>query len=348
VSATGARLYDGRSARPHAVTARLVDDRLLLSADGAQLWSWRLAAMHILPGGAQPGFAHADDAEARLVVEDAVLARHIAAAVRAHGRPARLRRAGFVAAVGLAVPAALAALLWWGVPLAARPIAALVPASWERALGRQAVERIAGEAPACTAAAGRAALDRLVGRLLPRGLAAADLHVRVIARPVRNAFAAPGGEVVLFAGLLAGAGSAEEVAGVLAHELAHVRLGHPMQRAVQVFGIGLAVQALTGSDTLAGAAGSAATHLLVAAYSREDERAADRMGLETLAEAGIAADGIAAFFRGNAGRGDGPPAWLSTHPPDAERLAAIERALALGGGPAMSEADWRALKAICQ
>lgn len=147
--------------------------------------------------------------------------------------------------------------------------------------------------------------------------------------PEVNAFAAPGGVVVVFAGLVRQADSAEELAGVLAHEVAHVELRHSLQAAVKGLGLRAALGLLFGDGT-GGLLADAAADLTTLKFSRDAEREADAEGLRRLLAARIDPQGMLRFFgRIERAQGDAtPPAWLSTHPPAAERQAALAAMLA--------------------
>jgi len=140
-----------------------------------------------------------------------------------------------------------------------------------------------------------------VGRRLVTGLGADPdtFHFLVVRNPQANAFAIPGGYVFVFDGLLSRLQSEEELAGVLAHEIGHVRRGHFFKNQKQLVAADLAVLAaiLLGQGgeavtafTLAGAAS------LQLSYSRENEREADQSALATLPAAGYDPRGLAEFF----------------------------------------------------
>jgi predicted Zn-dependent protease len=163
-----------------------------------------------------------------------------------------------------------------------------------------------------------------------------------------NAFALPGGAIVIFDGLIEFAETPEEVAGVLAHEMAHVIKRHGTEALLRSYGLELLIEALTGSAG-GGVAGGIGETLLGLSYSRDAEGEADRTGIELLLEAGLRADGIGRFFeRFDEGPGDMPAALnlLSTHPSSETRARLADEA-GSGGAPAMSEADWQALQVIC-
>jgi Zn-dependent protease with chaperone function len=153
-------------------------------------------------------------------------------------------------------------------------------------------------------------------------------------RPELNAFAAPGGVVVVHAGLLRSADSAEEIAGVLAHEIAHVELRHSLKSLVKGMGLRALVAMLLG-DFSGTAVAEAAKNLTELGFSREAEREADRDGIRRLAAARIDPGGMVRFFEKLAQEQSlAPPALLSTHPATEERLAELRREVATLGG------DW--------
>jgi Zn-dependent protease with chaperone function len=160
----------------------------------------------------------------------------------------------------------------------------------------------------------------------------------VAEREELNAFAAPGGVVVVFAGLLRTVETPEELAGVLAHEIAHAELRHGMRAMVKSVGLRALVGVATG-ELGGGVLADAATRLTELKFSREAEREADADGLQRLLRAGVDPRGMVRFFARLAEQDKAtPPAFLSTHPDSDERrrvlAAAIDR---------LPSRDWRAL-----
>ena len=133
-----------------------------------------------------------------------------------------------------------------------------------------------------------------------------------------NAFALPGGKIFINAGAIARTASEAEIAGLLAHELAHSVLSHGFQQMTQ--------GALTSSvvDYIP-YVGGIASNLAILSYSRGMEEQADLFGTRLLAASGYAADGLrnlmALMEEENQNR---PPAWLSTHPDLGDRVKYIE------------------------
>lgn len=112
-----------------------------------------------------------------------------------------------------------------------------------------------------------------------------------------NAFAMPGGNVILHSGLLLAAESPEEVAGVLAHEIAHVQQRHGIRGILSSTGLFLVVQSLLGdvSGILAVLTDNGSL-LLSRSFSRDFEREADDYGWHYLVDSEIRPDGMIRFF----------------------------------------------------
>jgi len=160
-----------------------------------------------------------------------------------------------------------------------------------------------------------------------------------------NAYAMPAGYVVVQRGLIEKAASAEEVAGVLAHEIEHVEQRHSLRGMVQAVGLSALWLVATG-DVGGGLAGQWLKELAGLHFSRAQESAADAGGVARLVAAGIDPRGMASFFAKLADGETLPGAveLLSTHPASAERAAKLK--VLLQDAPMFPPlaADWRAIQ----
>jgi beta-barrel assembly-enhancing protease len=161
-----------------------------------------------------------------------------------------------------------------------------------------------------------------------------------------NAFAAPGGVVVVHTGLLAAAESPDEVAGVLAHEVTHVLHRHSMRQMIFAVGLSGALQILVGSpEGAAGVLASSAAELTSLGYGRDQERDADMGGLDLLQRARLPAGGLLRFFD-TLKEGTAPPAFLSSHPAAGDRAARLTEELRRRGAWDVEPLaiDWAAVR----
>ena len=144
-----------------------------------------------------------------------------------------------------------------------------------------------------------------------------------------NAFAAPGGIVVVNAGLLHAITSPEELAGVLAHEIAHAELRHSLKGIIKNLGL-RALASLALGDYAGTTLAEGMKKFAALGFSREAEREADQEGLRRLVAAGIDPQGLVRFFELLEKEHQlAPPEFLSTHPATTERIAALKREIAL-------------------
>lgn len=165
-----------------------------------------------------------------------------------------------------------------------------------------------------------------------------------------NAFAMPAGYIVVHRGLIAKAGSAEEVAGVLAHEMQHVESRHGLRGMVQAMGLSVVWLAVSG-DLGGGLAGDWLRELAAMQFSREQEIAADSGGHARLIKAGIDVRGMASFFERLGKEQDALPAalnLLSTHPASGERSARLRQLIGDAPRPPPLAYDWARVQASMQ
>lgn len=155
--------------------------------------------------------------------------------------------------------------------------------------------------------------------------AMSQARVKVISEPRVNAGSAGGGQFIVTTGLLERAND-EQLAGVLAHEIAHDDLGHPQRMQLVGVGLGLGVALLENFFPNGAAVAPIAGTLLASSYSRPQELEADRHAVTILRRAGYSKDVMIHALtwimqvEGKSGGGV-----LSTHPATDERIRALKR-----------------------
>lgn len=334
--------YDGRNANRWPVRVVAAEGGFRLIGEGWESGPHSWSDLVALPGPEDRAVFGLSGEDGWRLGFDGPIPAAIAARL-----PAAPRYGGVFDRFGLpraaAVSAVIAALVVLVGLRAPGWIAPYIPFSWERRLGDAMVGDFGQRL--CRAPAGSAALRRLVGRLDARG----DARVVEVANiPIVNAVTLPGGRIILFDGLLRQAGSADEVAGVLGHELGHVRHRDTMTALVRQLGLSVVLGGLSGN------VGGYLNTLLSLGYGREAERAADAEAIGRLKAANISPAATAAFFR-RMGRGEpggkagAAMSWVSSHPLSDERRALFADSVVADHRytPALDSRDWAALRSIC-
>ncbi|MFW2544380.1 M48 family metallopeptidase [Primorskyibacter sp. 2E107] len=369
---TEAAFFDGLSAGRHRVHVALSTDRLALEITGDSLpdtLRWPLQDLRAPRDHAdtarltvmrfEPGQDEAQRHEARLVIEDPDLIAWLHKT-----RPNLFRRdlhLGILRKLGLYAGGAITAvllLLFVIIPAMANTLARVIPIEREIAFGQTVtaqMERMLGGSTLgslrCTNPAGRVALDRMAQRLTQAQDMEYDISLQVLDHAMMNAFAAPGGQIVILRGLLDKAGHPDQVAGVLAHEIGHVESRDATRNALRAAGSAGILTMLLGDFTGGAAIAFVGEHMLNASYTREAEGAADRFALGMLQAAQVDTGGLATFFDLVA-QETGEfrlPGYLASHPDTPERAARARQTAETQSDttPILSNADWQALKRIC-
>lgn len=337
--------HDGQSAGTQEVDLFLPASgkEICVCQGGGQDWSrplvrWPVADIRVLSGrlaasgplrlGLEP------DRGERLTLAPGPEREALAAWLRPAQREAgwrRLRRWGLACALVWA----LALALYLSGPALLALATGAVPRSMEKEMGRGARDQILGLLtlmPGVTgvneAAGASPELAALVSRL-EQG-APVDgyvFDVLVLDAGFVNAFALPGGYLILSSALIRDCASPDELAGVLAHEMAHVTRRHGLSVVLRQQTMNFMARLMGLGDNVAG---NLLSGLLESSFSREQEREADRLGVERLLGAGINPMALGDFFERLGKRSDDSMPllrYLSSHPLSLERRDAIRLAL---------------------
>lgn len=354
------RYFDGRSAAAAEVIVKFGDASLILMRfDETPLAHWSLSGLRDLgEGGAALSLTPDEASEERLLLSDPDMVAAIRAVCPRLGarRPVERPRWRRALLWGAAALASIWLIVFHLAPALADRLATLIPPEAEQAMGEEMTGQFArviagGEPRFCEGGPGGAALARLTARLERGAGAHLPLRVRVLDAPMINAFALPGGRIVLFRGLLRAAESPEAVAGVLAHEIGHVVARDPTRLALRAAGSAGLVGLLLGDFTGATATVALTEALLRSGYQREAESAADDFATALLAEEGLPAAPLAGFFAKLGKSEGGVFQHLASHPDPAARAARVGAADKVGAAPftpALSDQDWVALRNICR
>ena len=358
-----ARYFDGVTARPVDVVVEITDTELtLVAADGGDVCAtWLAPDVRLVErpiAGAELRLRREGTDAARIIFSDdaplAALRAHcpdlyrFSPGLRKTWRPVLFWGGGALLSVVF--------LFLVVIPFLAARGADWIPDSVQADLGESVADQLAGtfsdktgDAAFCSSPDGDRALKALTDRLMAATEHDGPVTVRVVDTPVLNAFALPGGQILLFEGLLDFAPDSEAVAGVLAHEIGHVLHRHPMEVFLKNVGAGALIGLLFGDVTGGTIIVVGAQLYLQASYGQDAETEADQEAIALLNRSDIRADTYADFYarlRARDGEAEGVLAMLSTHPGHEEREARV-RAAATGTGAALGQAEWTALQNIC-
>ncbi|MGE0595265.1 MAG: M48 family metallopeptidase [Hyphomonadaceae bacterium] len=353
-----ARYADGRSATITDAEAAIEADAIAFAIQGV-VHRWRYAELvRADDGNGRIILKRLPDTGERLSLEAAAepLMRAQAPALftrRAHGDES-WRLVGGLAGAALG----LATIFLVAVPLAAGPLARVMPAQYRAQIGEIAWSQVEALSEPC--AGGRSAeaesiLQGMALRFLDAGAAAEpalrnELTISIVDAGFPNAFALPDNSIVVTDDLIAEARHPDELAGVIAHELAHLSRHHVMENVIRNVGAGVFFDIVFGGAGLGQAVAVASVNLAALSYSRHHETEADGVGLDYLEAAGVDPAALARFFERiqqiTGGEGD-VPTFLSSHPATPARIAAARARAQPGRAPSLSAADWSIVQNAC-
>jgi Zn-dependent protease with chaperone function len=305
------KLYDGVTAHPHAVRVSAAAGRLELSHDSA--WSDSVdAALVRRMEGAGLRLARTDIPAWRLLLPaeaEAELADLL-------GRPERYGR--WIDRVGLVPALAIGGLITASVValgyVAPHWIAPLVPMSWEHNVGSAMVGDFGDMR--CRDEGGQRALEALVERVAPGATSGPNaIKVAALNVPVFNAAALPGGYIVVFKPAITET-EPDALAGVLAHEVAHLRRRHVTEALIRELGIGAFIRLFAGNI------GANAEQVIDLSYTRGNEAQADADAIAMLKRANISPKPTAELFERLSREAPAFSAeFLESHPSSSKRAA---------------------------
>jgi Zn-dependent protease with chaperone function len=355
--------FDGDTPMPYDVTLMVEErERVLeigLPASVSAGVRWPLDEIRVLDDtSGQEGviLRWTGDLLARLYLRDSDVMRYMPHLSRRSTQKGR----GRLAAWAFAAVAAVAFQVGVLVPLLANQLATFVPPAGERALGEatfaQIRQALAGSGlpplPICENEKGVAALEKmLVGLGVERGTDDA-IKVFVLDHEMVNAFALPGGYVVLFRGMIDVARSPNEIAAVMAHEVGHVVNRDPTRHALRSAG-SIGILGLLFGDFAGGAAVLFLTEKLISAnYAQKAEAGADEYAYVALEGAVVSPAALGDMFqrlRDKYGDTDGIVSHFVSHPSLSSRIERSRLAARpnFAYGEILKDPDWIGLRNIC-
>ena len=362
-----ARYFDGRLAQRRQVFVSLdAQNKRLIIHDhsGAELDIWPLETLRRLHDDAGIGLVLRSGAvnpgEARLVLSNARAIAAIKAACPNLSKTTVAGRTWGKIAVWLGASATALALMIFGiVPALAGRLAVFIPPEREARVGSavlRQIELILSKEEAgvwrCTNPKGQVALEHMVQALQHGQEFPYAIQVGVVDHKMINAFALPGGHIIVMRGLIEMAETPEQLSAVIAHELGHVAQRDPIVQALRAAGTAGLLSLVLGDATGGTVLALVGERLITAKNSRDVEARADDFALVQLAKAGVSPEALAEFFElllQEMKDLDFDMGWMSSHPPSAARAAHARAAVQTvqNNNKTVSSEEWQAIQQIC-
>lgn len=323
-----ARYYDGETAEARDVTLTLTGHQLYFELDGRTVWIEANGIRLISPVGRAPWVIEADGG-ASLHIADDDFGTSLAGL---HGQRSFVRK--LESAWSLALLAVVVALLgmWslltWGVPYGAHKLAFALPEDIMTTLGDDSMEVLDEVAfsPTELPEDRRRHVRALFGDIVAHDPVMSRYRLEFRSSKVGpNAFAVPGGIVVMTDQLVQLAEADDEIIAVLAHEVGHLYHRHSLRILLQNSATVMIVAMITGDvSAVTSLSATIPTVLMQAKYSRDFEREADDFAFDYLDANELSSDALLRLLQriegSDHGDDDGITTWFSTHPPTSERV----------------------------
>jgi hypothetical protein len=357
--------FDGATSARHMVSVELERAALLVrAAEGHLLARWPYGELeHLSAHEGMLRLGRVGSATlARLEVHDPALAAAIDEMAATVDRSGATERRGRTKVIGWSIAAVVSFVLFgvYGVPALADRLTPYVPIGAELRLGEAVDAQIRpmldtgtkGKPFECggaeTEKEGAAALERLGGRMQAAAALALPIKLKVLRKSDTNAIALPGGHIYVFEGLINRTENADELAGVIAHEIGHVANRDGTRAVLQGAGLSFLFGMVLGDFVGGGAVVLAARTLLQSSYSREVERRADAFGVQLMDKLGGDPRALGAILIRIDGSSHPGLKLLLDHPDTKDRLAAINAAQRPNSMKVLvTPAEWAAIKRIC-
>jgi hypothetical protein len=288
-----------------------------------------------------------NDPEARLLIDDPALISLLQKANHAL-RPPRRPLPPWLGtlAAGLGVLLVLGLLLECLVA-AVGPIARSLPPDWEIAVDQRLTHHLLRSfGGACSGAGGQTALDSLGQRFDRDATRNVPVQLRVVSSPLVNAFALPRATVIITAGMLENVETADQLAAVVAHQLAQLDLGQTTKHIIDRSNLGMMMLAM--SETVLPFTTTALTDLMRLSYDPEEESVAYGVSQDLLQKADIPVQSLGSYFRMQEQHETThglPTDFRNEHPITGQHAEPL--GIQPFARPALTDRQWLSLRNIC-
>ncbi|MFZ3072951.1 MAG: M48 family metallopeptidase [Thermodesulfobacteriota bacterium] len=347
--------YDGKSAaRIEAAISVAPESLLIRRPDGAAIeWKWKDVVQ--TQGFYENEPMRLEKGVEAIVLENRLFLLHLKkiapkAAASLSGPSKGQRSTVKIAGLWLIAAGLVMLLYLYGIPGFATISARFIPVSWEEKLGDSIWVAWSKEMRECKGASAIKSAEEILA-LLDKN---APQHkykfkVHVVDNNMINAFALPGGHIIIMSGLMEATKTPEEFAGVMAHEMQHVLKRHATRGILQSLSTSMLVTLISGDTGGIAQAVQVMGHLR---YSRNIEREADKGGLALLLKAGVDPKGMVDFFKTLEKEYGSTPdtlSYFSTHPLTEERINYLKEQIPRSAKYALllPGVDWKRTSLSC-
>ena len=327
-----AHFYDGQTAQPHTVQIEVLSNGLeiIFSDRPSEIWTYgsfrQTEGFH---SGELVRFEKSDTFGQALVIDDVKILEVMRERDPDSGfHNPKLRRYR-VPLIGFSlVSIVLIVWLLYGyiLPVFVDGIARIAPVAWEESLGRSVVAYIAPEENRCTDEIYAEVFDEVIARLTAPTDLPYTFRVYVVKNAYVNAFALPGGYMAITTGFLKRVKSAEQIAGIIAHEMQHVVQRHGTRAVLREISTRTLIAAISGGGEGLDYVLDKAAMVGALRFSRDHESSADIEGMKMIIDAKIDPKGMVEVFEILLETtGDIPDGlvYVSTHPLTKNRIRSL-------------------------
>jgi Zn-dependent protease with chaperone function len=350
--------YDGATSEQQSVQVNLRDGflEIIKRATGEKIsWNYPEIEIEEKPHDDRDGvISYSKTPHARLYLDAETFREIIRKIPKSKSKALRLSLMIFIAVF------AIIGLVFFAIPALAPVLLPKIPTSWDKKLGDYAARYFIDKEKICTSAEGDAALKKIASAISADNFDY-ELKLYIQKDDMVNAFALPGGKIVIFSKLLDEIESQDELVGILAHEAAHVQLRHGTANMMRYILTSFVIDIFTGGGGTAIYLGYQFHNLK---YSQELESEADAWAVAKLHNLQIDSTAFAALFSRMKQKKEAASAndlkdnileYLSTHPSDSKRIDGINmiaKELHKNGRAEkyrqiLSIQEWQEIKQIC-
>lgn len=238
-----------------------------------------------------------DDARLTLSQQDfEALSSHVKSLNQGFHHKKELKLIGVLVAASVS----FAAIIFYGIPILAVPLAKMTSKSFEEKIGQSVESQLELGFDFCVPEDKnkQIILENLVNKIAKNADLDTKIKVGVIDMPITNAFAMPAGRLYLTQGLLNDAKNSEEIAAVIGHEISHIESKDVLVGLYRSMGYAIILDAIIGGGSGVGQQAIVyGANLTDLKHSRDVESRSDLRGLELLHKAGIDGSGMESFFK---------------------------------------------------